>query len=254
MNVTDYRNRAVRTIAVLAMLAMPFALAAQQTGSSATTSKRRAAKHSPAGGALTLTGTVTDAATGSPIAEVEIVVGAHDVVSDEHGQFTIPDLQAGGATVTFQRWGYQSVTRSITIDGTSMNVSLAPKAVILVKDSGGTTHRADFELSQFGYVIPFGNLAKSDTIDLCKTTGEHVVVDKSTLVKITGPATAVNSSACCKVAPVLNINITLKGGQPFTAAISDSCFNDEVFAARDRDTLQWVYLKFTDIAEIDFPQ
>jgi hypothetical protein len=254
MNVTDHRNRAIRTIAVLAMLAMPFALGAQQTESSATSSKRHAARHLPAGGAVALTGTVTDAATGSPIADVDVAVGDHDVQSDGHGQFTIPDLQAGSATVTFQRWGYQTVTRTITIDGTPVNASLAPKAVILVKDTGGTTHRADYDLSQFGYVVPFGNLAKADTIDLCKTTGEHVVVDKSTISKITGPGTTVTSSACCKVAPVVNINVTLKGGQPFTAAISDTCFNDEVFAARDRDTLQWVYLKFTDIVEIDFPQ
>lgn len=255
MNVTLQSSRAVRIIAALAILAMPFAVSGQQSRSDATQGKRHAALHGPAGGTITLTGTITDGTTGAPIPEVEVVVGDHQVVTDEQGQFNFPGLLSGSATLTFQRWGYQPVTRSLTlVAGSTVNLTLAPKPVIILKDTQGVSHRADYELSQFGYTVPFGNLAKADTIELCKTTGEHVIVDKSTIAKISGGANSVNSSACCKVGPVLNINLTLKGGQPFTAAISDSCFSDEVFAARDRDTRQWVYLKFTDIAEIDFPQ
>jgi hypothetical protein len=255
MNVTLQSSRAVRIIAALAILAMPFAVSAQPTRSDATQGKRHAALHGPAVGTVTLTGTVTDGTTGAPVPEVAVGVGDREVVTDEQGQFRFPGLFSGSATVTFQRWGYQPATLSVTlVAGSTVNLTLAPKPVIILKDTQGVSHRADYELSQFGYAVLFGNLAKGDTIDLCKTTGEHLIVDKSTIAKISGPATPVNSSACCKVGPVLNINLTLKGGQPFTAAIGDSCFGDEVFAARDRDTLQWVYLKFTDIAEIDFPQ
>ena len=255
MNGTDHRSRAVRTVAAIAILAMPFAAMAQQTKPDASRGRHRAALH-PAAGTATLTGTITDEATGAGIPDVEVVVGDRRVVTDEHGLFKFPDLSTGSAMVTFQRWGYQPVVRTIALDaGTNVNLSLAPKAVILLKDTQGLSHRADYELSHFGYVILFGGVASSDSIDLCKSNGERVVVDKSTIAKISGPATSVTSAPCCKIGPMLNINLTLKGGEAFTAAIFDSCSGgEEIFAARDRDTRQWVYLRFTDIAEIDFPQ
>jgi len=254
MNGTDHRSRAVRNIAIFLFFAMPFAVMAQRTQSDASTGRRHAALHSPAGGTITLSGTITDATTGAPIPEAEVVVGDHQVVADEQGLFKFPGLLTGTATVTFQRWGYQSDTRTISLSGGSVvNVALAPKPVIILKDTHGATYRADYELSKFGYTVLFGNLGKGDAIELCKSSGEHVSVDKSTIAKITGPATSATSAPCCTLGPVLDISLTLKSGEALTAAISDSCFGDEVFAARDRDTLQWVYLKFTDIAEIDFP-
>jgi hypothetical protein len=254
MKGTDHRSPAVRNIALLLFFALPLAVMAQRTQPDASAGRRRAAAHSPVGGTVTLTGTITDSATGAPIPEVEVVVGDKKVITDDQGAFKFPDLLAGTATVTFQRWGYHDETRSLTlVAGSVVNLSLAPKPVDIVKDTHGNTFRADYELSQFGYTVLFGNLGKGDAIELCKSGGEHVIVDKSTIAKISGPATSTTSAPCCTLGPVLNLNLTLKSGEALTGAIVDSCYSDEVFAARDRDTRQWVYLKFTDIAEIDFP-
>ena len=82
-------------------------------------------------------------------------------MTDEQGQFSFPALLFGSATVTFQRWGYQPATLSVAlVAGSTVNLALAPKPVIILKDTQGLSHRADYELSQFGYVVLFGNLGQ----------------------------------------------------------------------------------------------
>jgi outer membrane receptor protein involved in Fe transport len=82
-----------------------------------------------------LTGTVTDAATKQPIPFATVAVWqktARDSAlaggsqTDGQGKFTVANLTAGRYSVSLTFVGYQSVTRLVTLSGTSTDVDLGP--------------------------------------------------------------------------------------------------------------------------------
>jgi hypothetical protein len=49
------------------------------------------------------------------------------------------------------------------------------------------------------------------------------------------------------------VTVEMKSGERTQAFFNDSCFGTEVdFIGRERSTGQYLYLRFTDIAELDF--
>jgi hypothetical protein len=49
------------------------------------------------------------------------------------------------------------------------------------------------------------------------------------------------------------VTVEMKSGERTQAFFNDSCFGNEVdFIGRERTTGQFLYLKFTDIKELDF--
>src|SRR3954464_9019464 len=81
-----------------------------------------------------LTGTVTDATNGAPVANANArVVDGPDAgksgVSDASGRFTIADLAAGSFVVQFTRTDYETRSMSVALSSdTSLNVAITPQA------------------------------------------------------------------------------------------------------------------------------
>jgi hypothetical protein len=72
-------------------------------------------------------GTVTDAATGHPIAGATVSTAARSVTTGRDGSYTLPGLPAGTVPVTVSDYGYHSRTQTVTVTAnqtTTQNVSL----------------------------------------------------------------------------------------------------------------------------------
>ncbi len=97
--------------------------------------------HGPAG---TLSGTITDAASGDAVASATIHVGLGYAISEENGKYSVL-LPAGTYTASVVDYGYQTATVQVKIsDGrtTTRNFALepAPKATISGKVSDASGH------------------------------------------------------------------------------------------------------------------
>jgi len=85
--------------------------------------------------ATTLTGTVTDTTTGTPLADVRVHILelGRGTTTDAAGKFVLPELPSGPYGVAFSRIGYVPLVRRVTIGGGNMTlaVSMRPTAVEL---------------------------------------------------------------------------------------------------------------------------
>lgn len=91
------------------------------------------------GASGTLSGQVTDASTGNPIADATVSTSLGTTTTDGNGDYTL-DLPVNTYNVTYSRFGYASDTESVTItDGntTTENVALQQSPAVTV--SGTTT-------------------------------------------------------------------------------------------------------------------
>jgi len=219
----------------------------------AATPKHRASKPAPPPEAATLSGSISDATNNAAVFDAEIVVLGTTYSGAKNGTYNISKAPVGQVTVTFQRWGYQPSTQQITIapGANTLNATLTPKPLTMVQEKGGMIHRFDYELSQFGFLIPFSGYARSDSFDVCLGDGSKVAINKVDLKSVTDFASG--SNGCCPNHPVVIATFNFKDGTMGSRAIADSCFYDEYFVGRDRDSGEWAYLKLTDIADVQFP-
>jgi subtilisin family serine protease len=63
----------------------------------------------------TITGTVTSAKDGSPVARATVTLGTRRTTADRRGKYTITNVPPGSYQVTAGRWGYESVTSSAAV-------------------------------------------------------------------------------------------------------------------------------------------
>jgi len=222
--------------------------------------KHRAVRHpAPAGPplAVTASGTVLDAVTGQPIAFAEVKLGNRPDKTDRLGKFKIPGTVTiyGSAEITASRSGYVTSGETISTAGAqTVTIRLQPTPTVTLRLGNGNQHQIDFESVEFGYVPPFGSYIKSSVEDFCRADGTGIQVDKAQIARFTGPATLESASACCSSAPVLKVTTQLKSGETVPLYFTDSCQGYTVdFIGRDHVTGDFVYAKFTEIAEIIFP-
>jgi PKD repeat protein len=84
-----------------------------------------------------LTGTVKDAITGSPLPEVAVTVGNSNHTSvgmtDSGGYYTVPNVEKGGFTASFEKQGYDTQTVSGTLEEgqNTYHVQLMPQPATL---------------------------------------------------------------------------------------------------------------------------
>jgi hypothetical protein len=173
--------------------------------------------------------------------------------TDRFGKFKLSTTIYGSATATIGRTGYVSASQNVsaTSDAT---IRLQPTPTVTLRVTGGQTYQLDSESIEFGYVPPFGSYNKGETDDFCKPGGTLVTLGRNDFRRITGPAVLENVSACCSSSAVLMINGQLKSGESTPLYFTDSCLGYTVdFIGRDHVTGNYVYTKFTDVAEIVFP-
>ena len=217
--------------------------------------ERRRASEPPSRVLVTVTGTVTDSATGAPVGQAVVSDGRHSVTANDQGVYSIQVYAGGQVNLTAQRIGYSASMQSVKIFGAqTVNFALAAKPAITVKLSSGDVHKLDFDSSKFAYLIPFSGYASFDYGNFCKLDGSGSQPQKSEFSRIVGPATTATVTACCTLGPTLQINVEMKNGDKFPVTLVDACFGNEVdFIGYDVTALKFAYLRFVDIAEIDFP-
>jgi len=221
-------------------------------------------------------GTVIDATSGKPVIEAEVTSGTRTVRTDARGAFSIVVVTGRPVSIVIHRSGYEDSPLTVTLPTTSTPgtvisptppvpqpspapqpsppILLTPKAPVIMKTTDGLTIPLDADTVQFAYIIPFSSPATSNAASFCRLDGTAYAPDRSELSRIVGPAVVTNNAACCKLGKSLLINIELKTGEKEQVIFSDSCFGyDVVFTGRDRDSAQYVFAKFTEIASIEFP-
>ncbi|HEV2721530.1 MAG TPA: carboxypeptidase-like regulatory domain-containing protein [Thermoanaerobaculia bacterium] len=243
------RRSAVAAVAILITL---FPLAAQ--------SVRRRAAVPPSGITVTLTGIISDAATGQPLANAQVTAGGRpSAFTAADGKYTIQIPKNVNTAVTASQFAYNSSTVAVFgRDGATANFSLTTKPVVTVKltapQNGKDTYILDIDSAQFAYLIPFSGYARSDNGNFCKDDGTSITPNKKDIKRVIGPATSVTVGACCTLGPVMKAQLELKSGEALTVYFNDSCFGNEVdFLGREKSSGVFQYFKFTDIAEVDFP-
>jgi hypothetical protein len=134
-------------------------------------------------------------------------------------------------------------------------IPLTPHAPVSVQLTSGQTVHLDADSVQFAYVLPFETPQGSNAASFCRSDGTAWTPDRSEISQITGPATTITNSACCKLGPLLGVDVKLKsGGQTLKVTFADSCFGYDIdFVGRDHESAQYLYFNFKDVALITFP-
>lgn len=221
--------------------------------------RRRAVKHNPPPNELvvTVSGTVLDNTTGQPVRNVEVSVGTKSDRTDAAGKYTVRNASVFGETipVVAERSGYQSKTMTLTTGGDQVvDFRLVPLPTVSVRTTDSVTRQVDFESIRFGYTLPFAGYVADESEDFCKPDGTTIVVDRSEMKKITGPATRTEVATCCTESEVLKVRLELESGEVSDVSFVDSCDGYNVdLIGRNHTTGEYEYLHFTDIAEIVFP-
>lgn len=209
---------------------------------------RRAVAH-PVPTTVTISGTVTDATTGLPLAGATVTSGQMSVITDDKGHYSLTCLL--GTDATASRAGYVSVKKPVS--GTTIDFALPQTPSVTVKLTNGQTVVLDFVTTKFGFVELL-QYASGPALTLCKTGTPDWQPDKSEFQRIIGPAHSVSNSACCDRGPVMAIDVEMKSGEKTTAYLNDSCFGyvvDILGIERSSATAKFIHL--SDVAEVDFP-
>lgn len=245
-----FKSLSWKTVVAIALLLTAIPVFAQ---------KRRAVEHPsvptvPAT-PVTVTGTVLDAVTGRPVVFADVRLGSRSDRSDRAGKFKVTTTIQGSGTIQISRSGYTAATQAITGGGTQeFTIRLQPTPTVTLRRANGSSTQLDFESIEFGYVPPFGSYLKGETDDFCKPGGAQVVLGRNDFARITGPAVLESNASCCTSGQVLKITAQLKGGETTPLYFTDSCLGYTVdFIGRDHVSGDYVYTKFTDVAEIVFP-
>src|SRR5688500_19487278 len=103
-------------------------------------------------GAQQVTGRVTNASTGEPLAAVQVFIAGSGIgaLSQQNGRYLLLNVPAGTHTLTAERIGYRAATRQVTVASGQTVVqdfSLAEEAlgldeIIVTGTPGGTQRRA----------------------------------------------------------------------------------------------------------------
>ena len=73
----------------------------------------------------TVTGTVTNSATGDPVAGAEVSIGPATATTGPDGRFEVTDLPAGPATIRCVATGFQDFEADVTVTGSiTRNIGL----------------------------------------------------------------------------------------------------------------------------------
>jgi hypothetical protein len=241
-------------VAAVAILAAQLPLAAQTI--------RHRAVAPPSNITVTLTGVISDATTGQPLANAQVSAEGHkSAFTDKSGAYSFKITKGRNVAVTAEQFAYNPQTLTIFgQDGQTLNFSLTPKPTVTVKltapqgDPAKDTYILDVDSSQFAYLIPFSGYVRSDVGNFCKGDGSSITPAKKDIARVVGPAVPANIPACCTIGPVMQVSLELKSGEKLTVYFNDSCFGNEVdFLGREKSSGNYQYFKFTDITEVDFP-
>jgi len=207
---------------------------------------------------VTINGVIRDA-SGHPVPGAVVYSGSaysnrNGTAADGKYTLTLPDSRP--TTITVSDFGFETQSFPYHPSGdATLDLTLSsPHPTVTVTMTNGDTHVLDIATSQFAYLVVFSGYARSDKANFCKPDGTDFTPDKSEIARVVGPATSESFAACCSLGPTMKVHVELKSGEKTDAYFRDACLGNEVdFVGRDRGNGLWQYLRFTDIAAIDFP-
>jgi len=203
---------------------------------------------------VTVHGTVTDVTTGAPVAFADVNDSPRSTKTDAQGKFDL-DVPLGVPTVIqVGRSGYESASSSVIgRNALTVEFKLKSKPTVTMKLTNGTTYNLDSETAQFAEEIVFSNPVRSDGVLVCNADASQTTINKTDIAKILGPGVAASNASCCKT-PLTKVTLAMKNGTSQDVLLQQTCdgsFMD--FSGRDHTTGLFVYTRFQDIQEIDFP-
>ncbi len=236
-------------LAIGVLIASSAACAAQTSQT-----RRRAVAPPVAGPAIPVIGVVKDASNGLPVQLATASYGDQTAHTNANGEFTLNLPTGSPATVSIQHPGFLPFSKAVTAQsGVKVNLAITGQPSVTIKTTTGTTYIVDIGTSQFAYAMPFSSYVPTDNANFCTPDGSAFTPNKTEFRKIVGPATPSALASCCEGA-VLTANVEMKSGTATPVFFKDSCHGTEVdFYGREKSTGTYRFLKFTDIAEIDFP-
>jgi hypothetical protein len=219
--------------------------------------RRRAVNPPPApqlGPLTNVLGVVKDASNGLLIAGARVSYGDQNVTTSNNGEFFIKLPAGTPVVVTVSHPAFLPFQKTVTAqDGVKTEYDLTEQPSVTITTTGGQTYVVDIGTAQFEYAVIFSGYVPSDNANFCKPDGTVFTPSKLEFTKITGPATSSTLASCC-AGPVMMANAQFKSGTTTQVFFKDSCNSTEVdFVGRVKSTGLYQHLKFTDIAEIDFP-
>lgn len=249
MNTAKLRSLSAATAVLALLIAVPTHAAA----------KRRAVAHrtppTPITG--TVTGTVLDAVTGAPVAQLTVSIGIRVGNTDTQGKFEVKNVTGAGALeVKTDRSGYLPTTTILgPNDPKNITLRVTPTPTITVRRTNGQTLQLDTESFKFGYPVPFSGIRDSEFEEFCKTDGTKVRLHNSEFKRFVGPAISVSGAGCCEKGNAVRMSVTLRTGETSDLLFTDTCdARYEVEAgARNHATGEFEHIQITEIAEILFP-
>lgn len=248
-----FKPRSVLPAVVLAVLVAIPALAADHHSS-----KRRSVTARTPGPLVTapVTGTITDAVTGQPVANVSVSGGRRGSQTDAQGRFEIKAAEGYGEILfDAQRSGYLIYRTKLSGAGPHvLTIQLQPTPTVTVKKTDSTTLQVDYENIRFGYAVPFSGYRASESESFCFPNGSHAEVHKSQMRKITGPGTS-TASGCCTARTAMKVVLEQKNGSTSDVYFVDSCETEyrQELIGTNHVTGAPVDIPFSDIAEVVFP-
>lgn len=247
-------RRTLSLAVAAAVLATVPAISTQAAG------RRRAVTPPTASGKLIaeVSGTIIDDVTGHPVVAAHVIAGGRSTNTDTAGKYTIKNITSyhGVINVEVSRSGYATKTQVLTTGGKqTLDVRVTPGAVAHVRKVDNSTYDVDFDSIEFGYPVAFSGYRSAEFEDFCTAAGAPVVVDRSEIRRIAGPAVMVDNATCCPGAQTLRVSVELKTGVTTDMFFVDACngFPNIDLIGRDHTTGQFVYTPFAQIAEITFP-
>jgi hypothetical protein len=217
-------------------------------------SRKHAVVPPVAGPAIPITGVVKDASNGLPVQQATASYGDQSVRTNGNGEFILNLPTGTAASVSIQHPAFAALSKTVIAQsGVKLDFGLTELPSVTVKTTAGATYTVDIGTAVFAYALPFSSYIPSDNANFCKPDGSEFTPSKTEFRKIVGPATSSTLATCCE-GPLLTASAEMKTGGTTPVFFKDSCHLTEVdFGGRDKATGLFRWVKFTDVAEIDFP-
>jgi hypothetical protein len=236
------------------VLAIGVLIASTACAAQTAPARRHAVAPPVAGPAIPITGSVKDASNGLAVQQATVSYGDQSVRTNGNGDFVLNLPTGSSASISVQHPAFAPFSKSVIAqNGVKLELALTELPSVTVKTTAGATYVVDIGTSVFAYALPFSSYIPSDNANFCKPDGSEFTPNKSEFRKIVGPATSSTLGTCCD-GPLLTASAEMKTGGTTPVFFKDSCHFTEVdFGGREKSTGLFRWVKFTDVAEIDFP-